>query len=334
MVIRAQAALAAKSPLQPYEYEPGPLAPDEVEVAVSHCGICHSDVHLVDNDWGMEGFPLVPGHEVVGKVTQVGSAVTTLQPGQRVGIGWQRASCGQCEFCLRGEENLCARQEATCVGHPGGFAERVRVTSRFAFPVPDALPSEAVGPLMCGGITVYSPLRTFGVQPAHRVGVVGIGGLGHMALQFARAMGCEVVAISATPDKEGEARRFGAHDFLASTVPGALEGRAGTLDFVLSTVMSDLDWTKYVNLLRPDGTLCFVGVPAKPLVLSVNALLSTRRRIAASPIGSPRHIREMLEFAARNRILPQVELAPLAEANAALDQVRRGKARYRKVLRV
>ena len=181
------------------------LGPHDVEIRISHCGICHSDVHLVDGDWGMGSYPMVPGHEIVGTVAALGPEVRHLEAGARVGVGWQRGACLACESCGAGDENLCAENEATCVGHHGGFADRIRLDGRFAFPIPEGLASENAAPLLCGGATVYSPLRRW-VKPSMRVGVVGIGGLGHLGLQFARAMGCEVTAISSTPDKEAEAR--------------------------------------------------------------------------------------------------------------------------------
>lgn len=199
MTYHAYAARSARAHLEPFEYEPKPLGADDVEIAISHCGICHSDVHLVDGDWG-DVFPVVPGHEIVGNVVG-GSAFSA---GQRVGVGWQRNSCGECEWCAAGEEELCPKNEATCMGSFGGFADRIRVNRRFVFPIPEALPSEVAAPLLCGGVTVYSPLARF-AGAGTRVGVIGIGGLGHLALQFAKAMGCEVTAFSRSRDKEAEA---------------------------------------------------------------------------------------------------------------------------------
>jgi alcohol/geraniol dehydrogenase (NADP+) len=264
-------------------------------------------------------------------VAALGRAVAHLRKGERVGVGWQRSACLACEACLRGEENLCADERATCVDHPGGFAERVRVDGRFAFKVPEALDSAAAAPLLCGGITVYSPLRRH-ARPATRVGVVGIGGLGHLALQFARAMGCEATAFSASRDKEEAARRFGASRFVATTDARGLRAAAGTLDFVLSTSFVRQDWPRLLDTLRPNGVLCFVGAPDEPLRLDVGALLGRQLGVATSVIGGRDGIREMLDFAARHGVAPQVELLPLARADEALDRVRKGQARYRVVL--
>ncbi len=332
MSINAYAAPAARKALEPFEYEATDLGPDDVEVSISHCGICHSDVHLIDDDWDMSAYPLVPGHEIVGKVNAVGANVKHLEKGQRVGIGWQRSSCLSCEFCIRGEENMCPNQEATCVGNHGGFAETIRIDSRFAFPVPEKMPSEDVGPLLCGGITVYSPLRRH-TQPHMKIGVIGIGGLGHMALQFANASGCEVTAFSSTPGKEAEAKQFGAHHFVNSKDASALEKMAGSLDFILNTVHVPLDWPTYVEMLRPNGKLCMVGVPTEPLSLQVFPLLMGQRSVCGSAIGSRHMIQEMLEFSARHGITPKTEVVPMSEVNSAVDKVRNNEARYRMVLK-
>jgi uncharacterized zinc-type alcohol dehydrogenase-like protein len=194
--IHGYATHAAGAELLPFKYEPGELDPSEVEVDITHCGICHSDLHLIDNDWGTTQFPFIPGHEIVGTIAAIGNQVKDRNLGQRVAVGWQAGSCGTCEWCLKGNENLCAKSVATCVRHHGGFADRVRVNARFAIPVPDGLESENTAPLMCAGITVYNPIRTAGIFPGSRVAVIGIGGLGHLALQFARVFGAEVTAVS------------------------------------------------------------------------------------------------------------------------------------------
>ncbi len=231
--IQGLAAHAAGAELLPFKYDPGELGPQEVEIAISHCGVCHSDLHLIANDWGISQYPFIPGHEVVGKVTAVGSEVRSLEVGQRVGLGWQSNSCGICEWCTRGMENLCPAAEGTCVHRHGGYADRVRANARFVIPIPDALESEHTAPLLCGGITVYNPLRTHGVNPSSRVGIVGIGGLGHMAIQFARVFGAEVTAFSTSAAKEEEARALGAHNFVNSRESKAMKEAAGTQDLIL-----------------------------------------------------------------------------------------------------
>ena len=261
-----------------------------------------------------------------------GTQVSHLQVGQRVGVGWQRGACLACEFCLRGDENLCPGIEETCLGHHGGYAESVTVDGRFAFPIPDALASEGAAPLLCAGITVYAPLRVFGVQPPMRVGVIGLGGLGHLAVQFAGAFGCEVTVFSSSPDKEPDARRFGADAFHSSVDSGELAPLADAFDLIVSTAPVDLDWHTYLRLLRPDGRLCFVGVPPSPMSLPVGSLLGGRNSVCASFIGGRPLVAEMLQFAARHGIRAQAEVVPLAQVNTAIQRVRQNRARYRMVL--
>jgi alcohol/geraniol dehydrogenase (NADP+) len=330
--IHGLAAHAAGAQLVPYKYEPGELKTNEVEVRISHCGICHSDIHLIDNDWGLSTFPFVPGHEIVGTVSAVGAEVRDRTVGERVGIGWQADSCGICEWCRQGDEHLCAQAQPTCVGRNGGYADRVRVNSRFAVPVPEGLISENVAPLLCAGITVYSPLRNFGVRPSSRVGIIGIGGLGHLGLQFAKAFGAEVTAFSTSKDKEAEALRLGAHHFINTRDMGAFKKIAGSFDFVLSTVSADQDWQGFVNSLRPKGMLCVVGVPPSPITVQAFPLIAGQKTVAGSPIGSPRDLHEMLDVAARHGVKAITERFPMAKANEALAKVKKSKVRYRAVL--
>jgi uncharacterized zinc-type alcohol dehydrogenase-like protein len=330
--IQGLAAHAAGAELLPFHYDPGKLGSQEVEIAITHCGVCHSDLHLIANDWGISQYPFIPGHEVIGAVASVGSQVRLLKVGQRVGLGWQSNSCGQCEWCTRGLENLCPESEGTCVHRNGGYADLVRANARFVIPIPEALSSEHAAPLLCGGITVYNPLRIHGVNPSSRVGIVGIGGLGHIAIQFARAFGAEVTAFSTSADKEAEARALGANDFVNSRESKALKEVAGTLDFILNTANADQDWGTYVQALRPTGTLCFVGVPPSPVSVQAFPLISGLRTITGSPTGSPYRIREMLDVAARHGVKAQTEIFPMAKANEAIDKVKKNKVRYRAVL--
>lgn len=230
--IHGFAAHAAGAQLLPFRYSPGELGPYDVEVRVQHCGVCHSDVHLIDNDWGISRYPLVPGHEIIGTVSAVGSNVHGPVVGQRVGIGWQADSCGICEWCRSGEEHLCPKAQPTCVGRHGGFASSVRVNSRFAIPVPDALDSISAAPLLCGGVTVYTPLRNHGARPASRIGVIGIGGLGHLALQFLNKWGCDVTAFTSSDSKRDEAMKLGAHCTVNSKNESELKAISGQLDFI------------------------------------------------------------------------------------------------------
>jgi alcohol/geraniol dehydrogenase (NADP+) len=330
--IQGLAAHAAGAELLSYKYDPGKLGAQEVEIAITHCGICHSDLHLISNDWGISHYPFIPGHEIVGTVAAVGSDVRSLQIGERVGLGWQSNSCGECEWCTRGMENLCPSSEGTCVHRNGGYAERVRANSRFVIPIPDALTSENTAPLLCGGITVYNPLRTHGVNPSSRVGVIGIGGLGHMAIQFARVFGAHVTAFSTSAGKEDEARALGAHHFVNSRESKQLKEVAGTLDLIISTINADLDWGVYIQALRPTGTLCFVGVPPSPVAVHAFPLIAGMRSISGNPTGSPYRLKEMLDVAARHGVKAQIETFPMPKANEAIEKVKKNKVRYRAVL--
>lgn len=330
--IHGLAVHAAGAQMVAYKYEPGELKAHEVEIKISHCGVCHSDLHLIDNDWGISKYPFIPGHEIVGTVVAVGSEVKDRTVGVRVGVGWQSDSCGICEWCRQGDEHLCAQAQPTCVGRHGGYADRIRVSAKFAIPVPSVLESENVAPLLCGGITVYSPLRNHGVRPSSRVGVIGIGGLGHMGLQFAKAFGAEVTAFSTSKDKEAEAKSLGAHHFVNTRDTGALKKVSGSFDFLLSTVSADQDWAGYVNALRPKGTMCVVGVPPSGMLLQAFPLISGQRGISGSPTGSPRDLYEMLDVAARHGVKAITERFAMAKANEAVAKVKKNLVRYRAVL--
>ena len=334
MPIHAYAARTPKGELTPYEYEPGPLGDEQVEIAVSHCGVCHSDLSMLDNEWGMTGYPFVPGHEVAGIVAAVGSRVTTVKPGDQVGLGWFSRSCLTCHQCVGGDQNLCPTAEQTIVGRPGGFADRIRAHAGWVFPIPASLDLAKVGPLFCGGVTVFNPLIQFDVRPTHRVGVVGIGGLGHMALKFLNKWGCQVVAFSSSAGKADEAKSFGAHQVVNSRDDAAMQKLAGSLDFILVTVNASLNWPAYIAALAPKGRLHFVGAVLEPLSIGVFSLLMGQKSVSASPLGSPTTTAAMIEFAAQHEIAPVTETFPLAKVNEAIDHLRAGKARYRVVLSV
>jgi uncharacterized zinc-type alcohol dehydrogenase-like protein len=330
--ISAYAAIGVGQALQSYEYIPKELGSLEIEIAISHCGICHSDLHLIKNDWSVSLYPLVPGHEIIGTVARIGSAVGNLRVGQRVGVGWFAGACFECEMCRLGEENLCAAAQATCVGREGGYATRVRVDFRFAFLIPDSLPSEYAAPLLCAGITVFAPLHRHGLNKATRLGVVGIGGLGHLALQYGHTMGCHVTAFSSSAAKAEEAKRLGADEFVDTSPKGAVAGRANTCDFLLSTVPADLPWGDYVNVLRPNGRLCIVGAPANDLKLSAFPLIVGQKSVVGITVGSNSEMRQMLAFSAQHNVRPQIEMFSMPEVNQALERLRQNQLRYRAVL--
>lgn len=330
--IHAFAAMRARDALRPYDYAAGELGPLEVEIAITHCGICHSDLHLIDNDWGISRYPLVPGHEIVGTISQAGSEVAGLRAGQRVGVGWLAGACMSCDRCRGGDENLCFQPRPTCVGREGGYASHVRVDGRFAAPVPDSLASESAAPLLCAGITVFAPLRRRGLAEKSRVGVVGLGGLGHLAVQYARALGCAVTVFSSTLAKEDEARRFGADRFVNTSRTGALAAEKNTCDFILATVPVDLPWAEYMSILKPNGALCIVGASPGEVRVPAVALLDGQKSIGGSAVGSNAEMREMFHFSAKHAIIPMTELYPLKSVNQVLERLRRNQVRYRAVL--
>jgi uncharacterized zinc-type alcohol dehydrogenase-like protein len=331
--IKAYAATSPGAPLEPFEFEPGPLGDEQVEIAVDYCGICHSDLSMIHNHWGMTQFPLVPGHEISGRIVAAGPKVKNVKVGDRVGVGWFSGSCMSCHDCMDGDHNLCAGQEGVIVGRHGGFAERVRAHWAWAVPLPEGVDAAKAGPLFCGGITVFNPIVQCGVQPTDRVGVVGVGGLGHLAIQFLNKWGCEVTAFSSSASKKEELRRLGAHHVVDSRDPEQLKPLARSLDFILVTVNVHLDWNAYIETLAPRGRLHYVGAVLEPLNVGVFPLLVGQRSISASPLGSPATTAQMLEFCSRHDIAPVVEEFPMSKVNEALAHVESGKARYRVVLK-
>jgi uncharacterized zinc-type alcohol dehydrogenase-like protein len=330
--IDAFAAMSAGKALEPHRYALGALGPMEIAIAITHCGICRSDLHLIDNDWGVSTYPLVPGHEIVGTVTGAGSEVEEWRADQRVGVGWLAGSCMTCDQCRGGDENLCAQARPTCVGRAGGYASHVRVDARFAAPIPDSLPSEIAAPLLCAGITVFAPLSRLGLGEKSRVGVVGFGGLGHLAVRYAKAMGCAVTVFSTTKEKEEEARRFGADRFVNSSRSGSLTAERNSCDFILATVPVNLPWAEYLAVLRPNGALGIVGASPGEIRVSVFDLLEGQKSISGSAVGSNAEMKEMLVFSAQHAIRPMIELYAMREVNEVLDRLRKNRVRYRAVL--
>lgn len=309
----------------------GPLGDEEVEVGVDNCGLCHSDLSVLNNEWGISQFPAILGHEVIGRVTAVGEHAKGLSVGQRVGVGWNSASCMHCRQCMTGSHHLCPNVQATIVGHRGGFASHVRVHWAWAIPLPESLDLADAGPLLCGGITVFAPLARF-AKPTDRVGIIGIGGLGHMAVKFGAAYGCDVTAFTSSESKFEEARGFGAKHVVSSKDPASIKKLAGSFDLLISTVNVPLDWDAMIGALAPNGRLHVVGAVLEPIPVGAFSLITQQRSVSGSPTGSPMDIATMLDFASRHGIAPQTEHFPMSRINEAFARLESGKARYRIVL--
>ena len=333
-LIHAYAAMRARADLEPYQFDAGELKPHQVEVQVEYCGLCHSDVSVINNEWHSSVYPVVAGHEIIGTIRQLGSEAKGLKVGQRVGIGWTAESCQFCDPCVSGQQVLCTgRPTATIVGHAGGFADKVRAGWQWIIPLPEDLDPESAGPLLCGGITVFDPLLKHQIQATHHVGVIGIGGLGHMAIKLLKGWGCEITAFTSNLDKTDELKVMGADHVVSSRDGAALKAQRGKLDLLLSTVNVTLDWPAYLNTLAPNGTMHMLGLVLEPMKISAGTLIGGAKSISGSPTGSPAALRQLLKFAARKNIAPQIELYPMSEVNAALERLHSGQARYRIVLK-
>lgn len=333
MKIHAYVAKDNSGTLEPFEYEAGELAADHVEIDVEYCGICHSDLSMLKNHWQMTNYPIVPGHEVTGTIAAVGRNVRHLKPGQTVGLGWFSGSCMHCPQCMAGDHNLCQQAEQTIVGRFGGFADKVRCHAAWALPLPAGIDAAKAGPLFCGGITVFNPIVQYEVQPTDRVGVVGIGGLGHMALQFLDKWGCDVTAFTSNDSKREEALRMGADRVVNSRNSDELNGIQSSLDLILCTANAALDWEAYIGALRPRGRLHIVGAVPEPVPVNVFSLLLGQKEVSASPLGSPETTARMLQFCERHNIAPLTEEFPMSRVNEAMAHLEAGKARYRIVLK-
>ena len=329
---KAYAASKAGGPLTPFSFDPGPLGPEEVEVEVTHCGLCYSDVSMLDNSFGLTTYPFVPGHEAVGPVTALGENAKGLKVGQRVGVGWFAKSDLSCRQCLSGDHNLCPNVQGTIVGRHGAFANRVRIQWAWARPIPDGLDYAKAGPLLCGGVTVFNPFLVHKIPPPARVGIIGIGGLGHMAVQFANKWGCEVHAFTNSDDKEAEALKLGAHFVYNTKREGVFKKLAGALDLIISTINAPLDIPGLLGALAPKGHIHVLGLILKPLEVPAINLILGQKSLSGSPTGSPTAIDRMLEFSARHSLAPVVENFPMSKINDAFERLRSGKAHYRIVL--
>ncbi|MFT6334241.1 MAG: putative zinc-type alcohol dehydrogenase-like protein [Saprospiraceae bacterium] len=333
MIVNAFAAKKAGEKLASFSYELGEIGSEQVDIKVMYCGLCHSDLSMIKNEWGMTEYPLVPGHEIVGEVVATGNAVKNVKVGDKVGMGWVSASCMSCQQCMEGDHHLCGTNEATIVGRHGGFADYVRGHWSWAIPLPEAIDLSKAGPLFCGGITVFNPIILAGVKPTDTVGVIGIGGLGHMALKFLKHWGCEVIAFSSNPNKKDEILAMGASKVINSTNPQELESIAGSLNFILNTTNVSLDWNSYLTTLAPKGRLHTVGAVLEPMAIPAFSLIGGEKSIGGSPIGSPALTKTMLDFCVRHDIYPTVEEFAMGNVNEAIKHLEEGKARFRIVLK-
>jgi uncharacterized zinc-type alcohol dehydrogenase-like protein len=331
LTIHGYAAMARGKPLRRLSYKAPKLGKHDVRVSVTHCGVCHTDVSAIDDYYKITTYPFVPGHEIVGYVSEKGRAVSGLKEGDRVGVGWQGRSCMKCEWCRIGQEQLCYDivEGATWLPY-GGFSDSVVVDDRFAYPLPKAMRPEVAAVLLCAGITVYSPLRTYVKGSVRKIGVAGIGGVGHLAIQFAHAFGCEVTAISSSPKKKKEALGFGADHFIDANDRDALRKVEFGFDLLLCAASGGVNWERLLETLKKKGRLVLLGFPT--VALHPRDLVSHEISITGSFIGNHAAMKETLKFAQAHGIKPKVELMPMSQVNKAIQRVRENKARYRIVL--
>jgi uncharacterized zinc-type alcohol dehydrogenase-like protein len=341
MPTKAYAATTPDAPLGPLAIERRAPLDTDVEIDILFCGVCHSDIHMARDEWGGAVYPVVPGHEIVGRVTRVGAKVTRFRPGDMAAVGCMVDSCRTCTQCAKGLEQFCASGATFTYNAPdrhmggmtfGGYSERITCDEAFTLRVPAGLDPARTAPLLCAGITTWSPLRKWGAGPGKKVGIVGLGGLGHMGVKFARALGAHTVLVTTSPGKVADGARLGAHEVVLSTDEAAMAAHAGTFDMLLDTVSADHPLDAYMRLLRVDGSLVMVGVPPKPQQISAFSLILPRRNLSGSLIGGIAETQEMLDFCGANGIACDVELIPMQRINEAWDRVLRADVKYRFVI--
>lgn len=338
---KAYAAYDAQTPLKPWTFDQRELKAHDVQIAISYCGVCHSDLHQVRDEWGNAVFPMVPGHEIVGKVIATGTKVKKFKTGDVVGVGCLVDSCRTCASCDEGVEQYCengfsgtynSTEQDRVTRTYGGYADKVVVNEDFVLRVPTNLPLHAVAPLLCAGITTWSPLRHWDVKKGQKVGVVGLGGLGHMGVKFAAAFGAETYVISTSPNKRDDAKKLGAVDIVVSKDAADMAKHAGSFDFLLSTISAQYDIGTYLNLLKRDGAMVVVGAPDKPSDLMTFSLIMGRKTLAGSLIGGIKETQEMLDFCGEHGIVSEVEVIPIQQINEAYERMLKSDVRYRFVI--
>lgn len=338
---QAYAAQSATTPLTPFNFERRDPGPHDVQIEIMYCGVCHSDIHQVRNEWGGSVFPMVPGHEIVGKVTAVGSHVTKFKTGDLAGIGCFVDSCRVCDNCKEGLEQYCeegmtatynSKERATGAPTYGGYSTQIVVDENYTLKVSEKLPLAGVAPLLCAGITTYSPLRYVGVKKGDKVAVLGLGGLGHMAVKFAAAFGAEVTMLSGSPSKEADAKKLGAHHFALTSNETTMKSLKGKFDVILNTVSAPHEYTTYIDLLKTNGTMIIVGIPSEPAKVPAFHLIHQRKKIMGSMIGGIAETQEMLDFCAEHHIVSDIELIDIKYINEAYDRVLKSDVKYRFVI--
>ena len=332
-LIQAYAAMHASQELVPYQFDAGELLAYEIEIQVEYCGLCHSDISIIQDDWHVSQYPVIAGHEVIGRVLRLGSQTKGLKIGQRVGLGWTAETCEHCKKCLQGERVFFHDLKATIFVHAGGFANKVRAAWQWVIPLPEQLDPVSAGPLLCGGVTVFHPLLQHNIQAIHRVGVIGIGGLGHIALKLLKAWGCDITAFSSNLNKSSELMQMGADRVMSSLDYDSMVAYRGQFDLILSTVNIGLDWNNYLSLLAPHGAFHFVGAVMTPASFEPTTLIAKAVQVTGSDTGTPSTLKQLLAFASRCNIQPQVEVFPMSQINQAIQHLKSGKARYRIVLK-
>lgn len=336
----AYAAQSKTSPLAPFKFERRSVGAHDVQIEILYCGVCHSDIHQVRDEWGGSIFPMVPGHEIVGRVVKVGNAVTKFKEGELAGIGCFVDSCGECAYCKEGDEQYCDKgmigtyngREKDGTPTYGGYSTQIVVNENYVLHVSDKLPLANVAPLLCAGITTYSPLKYVGVKPGDKVAVLGLGGLGHMAVKFAASFGAEVTMLSGSPSKEADAKKLGAHNFILTSDAAAMDKAKGTFDYILNTVSAEHDYATFLNLLKTNGTMIIVGIPPEPVKIAAAKLIMKRRSIIGSLIGGIRETQEMLDYCAEKGIVSDVEVINIDQINNAYERMLKGDVRYRFVI--
>ena len=339
--VKAYAAISPTALLGPHEIERRAASPHDVLIEIAYCGICHSDLHQVRNEWGNSTYPMVPGHEIVGRVLEVGAHVNSFKPGDLAGVGCMVDSCRTCPSCARDLEQFCEKGAAFSYNSTemdrvtptyGGYSSRIVTDEAFVLRIPPQLDLAGAAPLLCAGITTYSPLRHWNTKAGDKVGVVGLGGLGHMAVKLAAAMGAEVIMLSTSAAKEADARKLGAHGFGLTSDESTFKKLAGHFDLILDTISAPHDYNKYLGLLKVDGAMVLLGVPPEPTPVAAFPLIMGRRSLAGSLIGGIRETQEMLDFCAEHGIVSDIEILPVQQVNEAYERMLRADVRYRFVL--